>query len=64
MCGEPPGTEVENAFLILHVFWREKDWRVFARLRVSFGDTGLPSTTTEVVTTQRVGFSVRNSELK
>src|SRR5262245_8068906 len=28
-CGEPPGTVMENAFLILRVLWLENPWRVF-----------------------------------
>jgi len=56
-CGGPPGTVVENAFLILRVLWREEPWRTFARLRVIFDEYGGPQATTEVVTVQRVGFS-------
>jgi hypothetical protein len=56
-CGGPPGTIVENAFLILRVLWREEPWRIFARLRVIFDEYGGPQATTEVVTVQRVGFS-------
>jgi hypothetical protein len=56
-CREPAGTVVENAFLILRVLWREQPWRIFARLRVAFDRHGVPENTTEVVTTQLVGFS-------
>ena len=56
-CSEPPGTVVENAFLILRVLWLEEPWRVFARLRVVFDGQGEPQTTTEMVTLQPVGFS-------
>ena len=56
-CSGRPGTVVENAFLILRVFWLEEPWRIFARLRVVFDEQGGPQTTTEVVTVQRVGFS-------
>ncbi len=56
-CAEPPGTIVENAFLILRVLWSEEPWRILARLRVSINEEGAPETTTELVTTQPVGFS-------
>jgi hypothetical protein len=56
-CHEPAGTVVENAFLILRVLWREQPWRIFARLRVVFDQHSVPENSTEVVTTQRVGFS-------
>lgn len=56
-CSEPPGTIVENAFLILRVLWLEEPWRVFACLRVTFDDQGRPQTIPELVTTQPVGFS-------
>ena len=56
-CAEPPGTIVENAFLILSVLWREEPWRILARLRVSLDREGAPQTATELITTQRVGFS-------
>jgi hypothetical protein len=56
-CGEPPGAVVENAFLIMRVFWAGRPWLILARLRVSVNDEGTPMTTTELVTTQRVGFS-------
>ena len=56
-CCEPAGTVVENAFLILRVLWREQLWRILARLRVVFDQRGVPENSTEVVTTQQVGFS-------
>jgi len=56
-CGGPPGTVVENAFLIFRVLWRDEPWRIFARLRVLFDEQGGPQAATEVVTVQRVGFS-------
>ena len=56
-CEERPGTVVENAFLILRVLWSDEPWRVLARLRVSVNQKSEPETTTELVTTQRVGFS-------
>jgi hypothetical protein len=56
-CCEPAGTVVENAFLILRVLWREQPWRILARLRVVFDQHGVPENSTEVITTQPVGFS-------
>jgi hypothetical protein len=56
-CREPAGTVVENAFLILRVLWRERPWRIFARLRVVFDQHSVPENSTEVITTQPVGFS-------
>jgi hypothetical protein len=56
-CCEPTGTVVENAFLILRVLWREQLWRILARLRVVFDQHGAPESSTEVITTQPVGFS-------
>jgi hypothetical protein len=48
---------VENAFLILRVLWREQLWRILARLRVVLDQHGVPESSTEVITTQPVGFS-------
>jgi hypothetical protein len=56
-CCEPTGTVVENAFLILRVLWRQQPWRILARLRVVFDQHGVPENSTEVVTTQPIGFS-------
>jgi hypothetical protein len=56
-CLEPAGTVVENAFLILRVLWRERLWRIFARLRVIFDQHNVPENSTVVITTQPVGFS-------
>ena len=61
-CGEPPGTIVENAFLILRVLWQERPWLILVRMRVEFGDDSAPRTTTELITTQEVGFSARKME--
>ncbi len=58
-CKEPPETVVENAFLILRVLWLEEPWRVFTRFQVAFDEHGGPRATTELVTTQPVGFSGR-----
>jgi hypothetical protein len=56
-CNEPAGTVVENAFLILLVEWLEASWRLFVRFRVTINEKGEPETATELITTQRVGFS-------
>jgi hypothetical protein len=56
-CDEPAGAVIENGFLILLVEWLDKQWRIFVRLRVTVNQQGEPETTTELITTQRVGFS-------
>lgn len=56
-CDEPAGVVIENAFLILMSEWGERKWRVFVRLRVTIDQEGIPGTTAELITTQRVGFS-------
>lgn len=61
-CNEPPGTVVENVFLILRVLWRDQIWRLLARFRVVFNEQGAPETITELVTTQMVGFSLQQEE--
>jgi hypothetical protein len=57
LCGEPVGAVIENGFLILLVEWLDKQWRIFVRLRVTINQQGVPETATELITTQRVGFS-------
>ncbi len=56
-CNEPPGTVVENAFLLLQAKWRNQLWRILIRLTVTFDEQGAPKGKTEVITTQPVGFS-------
>jgi hypothetical protein len=56
-CDEPAGLLTENAFVIFSVNWLGKPWRVFVRLRVTVTADGRPQTATELITTQRVGFS-------
>jgi hypothetical protein len=51
---EPPGTVVENAFLILVL----SGWRVFVRMRVEFDSQAVPNPIPELVTLQ----STRDSE--
>jgi hypothetical protein len=60
-CSEPPGTVVENAFLILRLTWREQAWRVLARLQVTFDGAGNPHQACEAVTAQPVGFASGDS---
>jgi hypothetical protein len=57
LCDEPAGTVIENGFLILLVEWLNNRWRIFVRLRVTINQQGEPETATELITTQRVGFS-------
>ena len=57
ICREAPGTVVDNAFLILHVDWRQNAWRIFVRFQVSVGEDSLPHARTESITTQKAGFS-------
>ncbi len=52
-----PGSEIENAFLILLVLQGEARWRVLARLRVPLEEAARPRPRVEAVTVQRVGFS-------
>jgi hypothetical protein len=56
-CDELAGAVIENGFLIVLVEWLDKQWRVFVRLRVTINQQGEPATATEMITTQRVGFS-------
>ena len=56
-CREEPGTVIENAFAIILVEWSGARWRIFVRFLVKFDEQGIPHTTTELITTQKVGFS-------
>jgi hypothetical protein len=56
-CDEPVGLVTENAFVIFHCQWRGDAWRVFVRLLVTVKPGGEPETATELITTQKVGFS-------
>jgi hypothetical protein len=49
---EPPGTVVENAFLILRVNVHGMPWRIFIRMRIEFDSSSVPSPVVEVVSTQ------------
>jgi len=55
--GEPPGTVVENTFLILTAVWRETTWRILVRMTVESDRVGAPRARTELISTQKVGFS-------
>ena len=57
LCDGQPGAVIENAFLILACEWQAERWRIFARLRVTINQQGEPAPVTELITTQRVGFS-------
>ncbi len=56
-CNEPAGLVTENAFVIFSVIWACEAWRIFARIRVTVNAYGKPETETEMITTQRTGFS-------
>lgn len=56
-CQGEPGAVVENCFVILNLKQDLEDWRVFARITVSFGADSAPDPETVVITTQRIGFS-------
>ncbi len=56
-CEEPAGLVTENAFVIFHCEWRAEAWRIFVRIRVNVNADGEPQTATELITTQKVGFS-------
>ena len=60
-CKESSGTVVENAFLILRVVWAGKPWLILARMRVLVNKKGVPETVTELITSQPVGFSLRET---
>ena len=56
-CREPAGVVTENAFVIFYCQWRGEAWRIFVRLRVTVTADGEPETATELITTQKIGFS-------
>ena len=60
---EPPGTLVENAFLILRARLAETPWRIFARMRVEFDAKAHPRPVVESVTFQRVAAAAEEENL-
>lgn len=52
-CADPPGAEIENAFLILRVRRGVETWLVLARHRVRVGAGGAPALIVERVSAQR-----------
>jgi len=54
---EPLGAVVENAFLILTATQQKISWRILIRMTVESGSLGAPMAKTELITTQKVGFS-------
>lgn len=54
---EPPGTEIENAFVIFRVLDDQEPWRVLVRLTARAEPDGGLGARVETVTTQQVGFS-------
>jgi len=62
-CRGAPGAVIENAFLILSVRWSGQPWRILARMRVVLDEESGPQTITELVTTQRIGFSIGKTEI-
>jgi hypothetical protein len=51
---EPPGSIVENAFLILRVRVADQAWRVFVRMRVEFDPSATALPSIETVTAQSI----------
>jgi hypothetical protein len=54
---EPPGTEIENTFLIITAEDGQRSWRILARMRVHIDAGGVPRPAVERVDVQEVGFS-------
>jgi hypothetical protein len=52
-----PGSEIENAFVILLIQQGDARWRMLARVRVTLDGAARPQPRIETITTQRVGFS-------
>jgi hypothetical protein len=61
-CGEPAGSIIGNAFLIMRVLWAGNPWLILARLRVLVNEEGVPRTVTQLITSQPVGFSKQKIE--
>jgi hypothetical protein len=56
-CNEPMGLVTKNAFVIFAATWLAEAWRIFVRVRVLVSAHGEPEAATELITTQKVGFS-------
>ena len=52
---EPPGSVVENGFVILTLLAAGQRWQAFARLRITAGQHGEPRAEVELITSQREG---------
>ena len=57
MTTAPPGTDIENTFLILSAEADERSWRILARMRVRIDADGVPGPVVERVDIQEVGAS-------
>ena len=51
---EPPGTRVENAFLILRANRQGHTWRIFTRMRIEFDAQAVPTPVIELITVQPI----------
>ena len=60
-CDEPAGLVTKNAFLIFQAVRFGERWRILARVRVIVNSRGEPATKTELITSQKVGFSAELS---
>ena len=58
-CDAQPGSEIENAFVIVTADHEGATWRILARLRVREDAAGVPRPVTERIDVQEVGFSGR-----
>jgi hypothetical protein len=56
-CSEPPGTVVENTFVIMRVRWGSEPWRILVRLLLTADEHGAPTTAVVLITTHPIGFS-------
>ncbi|HXG37089.1 MAG TPA: hypothetical protein VNL15_08980 [Dehalococcoidia bacterium] len=59
--GEPAGSVIDNAFLIVRFRHARKEWRLFAKLTVACAPEGQPQVSITVVTVYPVGFAERLS---
>jgi hypothetical protein len=61
-CADPPGAEIENAYVILRATSQGRAWRIFARLRVTLQPDGSPRVLVERVSVQPVGYAEQRAE--